>query len=278
MLRFATAGIPNVFKKGGYVKAIPRMRDELGISAMEVEFVRGARMRPELAAEIGALAKEHDVALTVHGPYYINLNAVDPEKRVNSRKHITDSARLGSLMGARSVTFHAAFFLKMDGETVYRSVKSEMELIRAELADEGITIQLKPELTGKPTQWGSLEELLRLSKDLPGVEPCIDFAHNHARYGGGRNSYQDFAHVFDEIRNTLGAEALKNMHMHVSGIEYTAKGERKHLVFTEADFAYKDFLRVLLDYEIEGVLVCESPSIEEDTILLSNLYKEMSKA
>ncbi|GAB4157522.1 MAG: deoxyribonuclease IV [Planctomycetota bacterium] len=275
MLRFGTAGLPLRLKKGDYRHAMPMLRNELGLDAIEVEFVHGARMKPEIAVEVGELARKNDIAITIHGPYYINLNAVEPEKRESSRNHIISSARLGKLMGARSVTFHAAFYLKQDPEEVFQVVRSELTEIVRVLRDEDNFVSIRPELTGKPSQWGDIFEIVRVSSEVEGVLPCVDFAHNHARYGGKRNSYADFAALLEEVRGKLGPEVLKNMHMHVSGIEYTPMGERKHLVFAEADFRYKDLLRALIDYGVEGVLICESPSIEDDTMFLKREYDEL---
>ncbi len=277
MLRFATAGLPHCLTKGDYRHAMPLLRNELGLDAIEVEFVHGARMKPEVAQEVGELARKHDIAITIHGPYYINLNAVEPEKRESSRNHILSSARIGKLMGARSVTFHPAFYLKMDPEVVYATVRDEMAFLQRTLQEEGNPVRLSPELTGKPTQWGSIEELVRLGKDLPGIIPCIDFAHHHARSGGRRNSYQEFAAVLQALVDGLGPQVLSDMHMHVSGIAYTPKGESKHLVFAEADLKYQELLQALLDFNVQGVMVCESPSIEDDTMFLKSEYLRLAR-
>ena len=253
------------------------MRSELKLDAIEIEFVHGARMRPEVARELGELAAEHDVALTVHGPYYINFNAREPEKIERSHQHILRSARLAQLMGARYVTFHPAFYLKMDPETVYRKVRDELGKLLDALQAEGIRVQIRPELTGKPTQFGSLEELLRLSGDLPALRPCIDFAHHHARAGGSRNDVESFRAVLDSISDSIGPEALFDMHMHFSGIDYGPKGERKHLVLEESDMDWKGFLQLLHDRGVGGVLVCESPSIEEDAMRMADYYRSLQE-
>ncbi|HOB22894.1 MAG TPA: hypothetical protein PKI30_08590, partial [Bacillota bacterium] len=102
---------------------------------------------------------------------------------------------------------------------------------------------LRPELMGKPTQFGSLEELLRLSQELP-VLPCLDFSHFHARTGEF-NTFEEFASILEQLEQALGEEALKNLHLHISGIDYGPKGERKHLVFADADFNYQELMNVL---------------------------------
>ncbi len=275
MLRFGPAGLPARMKKGDYRDAMPLLRSELGLDAIEVEFVYGARMKPEVARETGELAREYDIAVTVHAPYYINLNAVEPDKRERSRNHILASARLGKLLGARSVTFHAAFYLKMDKKKVYETVRDELKALAETLRAEDNPVLLKPELTGKPTQWGDLEEIVAVSEEIEGVEPCVDFAHYHARTAGGQNDYDHFCATLDYIASRLGRDALSRMHMHVAGIDYGPKGEKKHLNLEESDMRYVELLRALKDFDVCGSLICESPNLEEDAMLLARTWREL---
>ena len=71
---------------------------------MEVEFVRGVSMNEEKAKEVGKVAKELGIRLSVHAPYYINL--CNPEKLRDSEKRIIDSCHRGHAMGAGTVVFH----------------------------------------------------------------------------------------------------------------------------------------------------------------------------
>ena len=105
--------------------------------------------------------------------------------------------------------------------------------------------------------------------------PCIDFSHIHARTGGEYNTYDEFAHVLDRIGKELGVEALENFHAHLAGIEYTQKGERHHLNLEESDMNYKDLLKAFKDFGIKGAVVCESPNIEDDTMLIKNYYNSL---
>ncbi|MEK6937589.1 MAG: TIM barrel protein, partial [Nanoarchaeota archaeon] len=125
-----------------------------------------------------------------------------------------------------------------------------------------------PETTGKPTQWGDLKEILRLSQELEQVLPCIDFSHLHARTGGKNNTYEEFRQMLVEVEKAKGREALNNMHIHVSGINYTAKGERNHLNLQESDLNYKDLIKAWKEFKIKGVVISESPNIEGDALLM----------
>jgi deoxyribonuclease-4 len=150
-----------------------------------------------------------------------------------------------------------------------------MEDIIGTLKSEGIEIWVRPELTGKASQWGDLGELIRISKDVEMVLPCVDFSHLHARTAGGWNTYDEFCKIFEKIGTELGDVALKNFHAHVAGIEYTQKGERRHLMLDESDFDYKNLMRAFRDFGVKGVVVSESPDIEADAMLLQRTYEAL---
>jgi len=273
-LRIGTAGIPASTKPRSTANAVKRLA-ELGLRHMEIEFVRGVRMGEETAREIRSLAEEHDISLTVHAPYYVNLNSAEPEKIVASKERIIQAARAGAWAGAKSVTFHAAYYHADDPDEVFERVKLQMADMLERLADENIQIRLSPETTGGPTQFGTLEELVRLGEELPGVYPCVDFSHLFARSLGEFNSYEHFASAMELIRNRLGEGALKEQHIHLSGIEYGDKGEKRHLPLVETELKYGEVLKALVDYDVAGWLTCESPILEEDALILQGLYHEL---
>jgi deoxyribonuclease-4 len=274
-LVFGPAGIPVSCAKRDVVVGIRRVA-ELGLGAMEMEFVRGVRMSDELAAEARAAAKETGIRLTAHGPFWINLNAKEPRKLKNSYGYIEATAKAADAAGAKSITFHAASGMGDPAEVAFRKTMSELKKVVKKIRSRGITLDIRPELAGKPAQVGSLEEILELSKKIPGVKPCIDFAHDHARHGEA-NTYEAFVATLERTAKALGRRALQDMHMHVSGIEYGPKGERKHLVLKESDFNYKALLRALKDMDCAGILICESPNLEEDALLLQRSYRRLKK-
>jgi deoxyribonuclease-4 len=153
-------------------------------------------------------------------------------------------------------------------------VKENLEHILAQLREEGNGVTIRPEITGKGSQFGTLEEVLQLSAEVEGLAPAVDFAHLHAR-AGRVNSYDEFAAILGQVESALGRKALDDIHIHVSGIEYGPKGERKHLVFADSDFRYADLLRALKDFDVRGLLICESPNLEEDALLLQGTYHSL---
>ncbi|MDD2438894.1 MAG: TIM barrel protein [Methanosarcinaceae archaeon] len=272
-LLFGTAGIPLRASKRNSVSGIKRIR-ELGLGCMELEFVQGVRMQAPGAKKVFEAAKKEEIALSVHAPYYINLNSSEPEKKKASLERIYQAAKIGKLCGAESIVFHAAFYQKSSKEETYIKISKCLQELGEKLRNDGISVLLRPETMGKNSQFGTLEELLSLSYEIEGVRPCLDFSHLHAREGKV-NSYPEFVGIFERVEEVLGKEGLYDMHMHVSGIDYGKKGEKKHLCLEESDFNYPDLLKAFKDFKVKGLLICESPNLEEDALLLKNFYANL---
>jgi len=273
-LLFGTGGVPVSAKLRSTEAGIERIA-ELGLGCMEIEFVQGVRMSPKVAVSVGELAARKKVVLTAHGPYFINLNAVEPEKVHMSKERILQTARIAALFGAKSITFHAAFYLKSTPAETYAVVRRHLEEIVNILKNEGNKVTISPEVTGKPSQFGTLEEIFQLSSEIEGVAPCIDFSHWHARTGKA-NSYQEFLNILDQIERKLGRRALDNMHIHLSGIAYGKKGEIKHLMLSDSDLQYAELLKALKERKAKGVIISESvPYLENDALLLQQTYQEL---
>ena len=269
-LLFGTAGIPHSSKSQTTQAGVMRIH-ELGLGCMEVEFVQGVRMSNSSALPVGEVARKQGVRLTAHAPYFINLNSQEEEKVVASRQRILQTARITSAFGGEGIVFHAAFYMKRPPDEVYERVKRHLAEIIEQLDKERKRVWIRPEATGKGSQFGTLNEILRLSAEIDGVAPCIDFAHLHARTGKC-NSYQEFSQILDQVGNKLGRKELDNLHLHVSGIEYGDKGERKHLNLRESDFQYVELLQALRDHDARGIVICESPNLEGDALLLQETW------
>ncbi len=274
---FGVAGVPHSSKGRSTIDGVKAIK-KLGLDAMEVQFVRGVKMKEEKAKEVGSVAKALGVTLTVHAPYYINLNSPEREKFEASVKRLYDSARIGSFFDARGIVFHPGYYLKSSKAKAYERVRAGVEEVLKKLEMDGIDSKLRPETTGKPTQFGELEELLRLSSEFMelgyDVMPCIDFAHIHARYRR-YNTYDEFVEILEEVEGYLGKNALKRMHIHISGIDYGMRGEREHLNLEESDMNWRELLKALKDSNADGIMICESPNLEEDAKMLKDAWKSI---
>ena len=268
-LNFITAGMPLRTGKASYTKAFEVLK-EMNLDGMELEFVHGVRMNDANRDFVKEMSK--DFVITAHGPFYINLNSQEEEKIDASLQRIIDTAYVAKQAGAFSITYHAAFYMGKDKETVYNQVKTQTRRILDVLENENIDVWIRPETTGKATQWGDLDEIIRLSKEFEQVLPCVDFSHLHARSAGEYNTYDEFSKILEKMGTEIGEYALENFHGHLAGIEYTAKGEKQHLNLENSDMNYKDLMKAMKEFNVKGALVCESPNIEDDCKLLKDYY------
>ncbi len=269
-LVFGTGGIPHSSTGGSAVSGVRRIR-ELGLGCMELEFVRQAKMSQSTAREVAAAARQNGVRLSAHAPYYINFNSREPEKVTASQARLLQTARIADACGARSVVFHAAFYMGDPPEKVYSMVRQNLSVVQAQARHEGLQVDFRPEVMGKVSEFGTLEEVCRLSQELNGIKPAVDVAHWHAREGQF-NTYSEFVAVFDSIGRLLGPASLKDLHLHVSGIRYGSRGEISHRDLADSDFNFRDLLKALRDVDAAGSVVCESPALEADALLLQDAY------
>lgn len=274
-LIFGTAGIPLRAKGLGTVEGIKTVK-KLGLDAMEIEFVQQVNISKQAAPDVRKTAEENNILLSCHGQYYVNLSPTDPAKLKASMKRMVDAATRMHELGGWSITWHTAFYLGRTKEATYDIVKKNFGQVIKDLKNNGVKdIWLRPETTGKETQWGDLKECIKLSQDFEGVLPCVDFAHLHARYNGKNNTIPEFRVIMDELEKGLGRECLDNMHIQVCGINYGPKGEKNHLNLKDSDLKWQDLLKVWKEYKIKGVVIAETPNIEEDSLLLQKTWKKL---
>jgi deoxyribonuclease-4 len=269
-LMFGTAGLPAAAKGLGTAAGIDAIAD-MGLDAMELQFVRGVWMTGEIAKQVRRRARARKVYLTAHAPYWLNLNSPDPGVVRASMDRIMNSAAVADQAGARHLAFHAAFYCGDSPSRAFGKVKRRLKRLASRAASKGLKIFLSPELMGRPSQFGSLDEIIGLCSEIDGVTPCIDFSHNHARTGGC-NTYEEYCELLDKVRRALGGRALRRMHIHIAGIDYGPKGERKHLNLKESDMNFKALTAALKDRGAGGIVICESPNIEKDALLLKKTY------
>ena len=271
-LNFITAGMPLRTGKGSYPQAFDVLK-EMALDGMELEFVHGVRMSD--ANRDYVKEQSNNFVITAHGPFYINLNSKEEEKIDASVQRIIDTAAVAHEAGAFSITYHAAFYMGKNKEEVFNQVKTQTKRIIDILENENINVWIRPETTGKATQWGDIDEIINLSKEFEQVLPCVDFSHLHARSVGEFNTYDEFSRVLEKMGKEIGQYALDNFHGHLAGIEYTSKGEKQHLNLENSDMNYKDLIKAMKTFNVKGALVCESPNIEDDCKLLKDYYTSL---
>jgi deoxyribonuclease-4 len=274
VFRFGTVGAPASTppRPGGSAGAVQPLAG-LGLGAFEMAWVQSVRVTEATCVSIRQAAQAAGVLLSVHAPYYINLNA-SAEEWPKSRKRLMDAAHFGNLAGATDIVFHPGSYFLRPAEEVLQTAIPRLKGCVEELRRAGNPVRLRPEVMGRSAMLGSLEDVLAMAQEVEGVEPCLDFAHLHARAGdGSMNSYDDWKRVLTRYRRALGAASLKRLHCHLSGIEYTPRGERQHLMLTQSDFDLNGLIRALAELKCGGRIVCESPVMDEDARLIQRTWE-----
>ncbi len=275
--RFGTVGSPTGTPKkpGGSVGAI-EFSKSIGLTAFELGWVQSVRVSEETCALIKQTASEQGVAISVHAPYFINLNATD-EEWPKSRKRLMDAAHYGNLAGATDIIFHPGSYFERPPEEVLKVAIPRLKGCVDELRKAGNPVTIRPETMGKSAMLGSAADTFEMAKSIQGVEPCLDFAHLHARPGdGSMNTYEEWSALLTAYQKAVGKAALKHLHIHLSGIEYGPKGEKNHLKLAEADLDLKALFRALSEFGCAGRILCESPIMEEDALNMKKAWVKVS--
>lgn len=273
MIYLGPAGIPVSAKGGSTLDGIRRV-SELGLNAMEVEFVRGVAMGNKMAEEVGELSRELKIDMSVHCPYYVNLCSVEKAKVKASKKRILDSAERASHMGAHVAVFHPGFYGAQTPEEAFERAESAVHDMLDKMKSKGIRgVTLGLETTGKMSAFGNLEELVELCRKVRGCAPVIDFSHIWARAAGKI----DYSEVFEKLKPLN----LKHVHSHFAGMEWTpAKvpghgNERRHLPMKVGKPPFEPLAKEILKQKIDITIISESPVLELDSLVMKETFEKL---
>jgi deoxyribonuclease IV len=275
-IRFGLVGSPPTTPApGGTCETLKHLR-AIGLDHLEIAWVRSVSITDPACADIKTMADQQRMSVSIHAPYFINLNSQTSELMAKSDERLLNAARKGYLSGATDIVFHPGSYHNQPAEIVYERAKQKLLELTGILREEGVKVTLRPETMGKSAMFGTLEETVELSRDVPGVLPAIDFAHCHARTGK-LNSYDEFASMLKTVENGLGRAGLESLHVHLSGIAYGAKGEKHHLPLNEADLNYRELLQAMLDFGVIGSVAVESPEPFQlaDALTLQATYRRL---
>ncbi len=282
MARFGPAGSADSFAEMGYKKTeqMPEYLAKMGLNAFEYQCGRGVRVNAATAEKFARLARDADIAVSLHAPYYISLSSVEEEKRRKSVDYILQSARAVKLLGGNRIVVHSGSCAKMSREEALALAMQAMDWAIAALDAEGLSdVRICPEVMGKLNQLGTLEEVVALCRLDERMLPCVDFGHLNARTFGGLKTPDDFKKVFDTIENALGNARLKEFHAHFSKIEFTENGgEKRHLTFEDTVFGpdFDPLAELIVQRGCHPTVICESAGTQaEDARWMRARYEEM---
>jgi len=235
---------------------------KLGLDAVEIEFTYSVWMTPAQAKKIKELNKKLGLKLSIHAQYWINLNSKEKAKVEASKKRILKCCEIGHLVGAKYIVFHPAFYSGNTREEAYENVKKQVLDIQKEIKKNKWDVVLCPETTGKVSQFGDLDELIKLKKET-GCHLCIDFAHLKAKNLGDI----DYNEVAKKIKN------LGYIHAHFSGIIWTDRGEKKHVLTKDKDI--EELLKILKNHKIDCTIINESPDPMGDSLKTKKILQKI---
>jgi len=240
---------------------------EEGLNAMEVQFVRGARMKESTAKEIGKEAEKNDILLSIHAPYYINLNSEKEETIEKSKERIMKSARLGDAMGAWIITVHAGYYSGMSSEEATKIIGNGVVECAEMIKEEGLEVKIGLEQMGKEKSWGTLDEIEKVMERTDLAVPVLDFAHYHARFDGALETEEDFRNLIEKYESIHDGR----LHSHFSSIEYTDKGEKEHLNVEEHEPDFRKLAPILKEKDYDITVICETPELDRDSLRMKDI-------
>ena len=271
---FGPGGNSEAFSLAGYKSTLfaPSWVSEIGLDAYEYEAGNGLSASPAMLSSIGEEAKRNNIKMSYHTPYFISLSGIVTETRLKSIGYIRESLDAAKLLGAKTIVVHCGSCAKISRDEAMRLAADTLIRTLNEVDTYGIKIGI--ETMGKKNQLGTLEEVLELCRIDSKLAPVVDFGHLNARDCGVFKSSDDFLRVFERIERALGRDVADNLHCHFSKIEWTDKGEKRHLTFEDSIYGpeYEHFVEAIIKGGYSPTVICESSGTQSDDALKMKKY------
>ena len=279
MIKFGPSGAPTRFYDEGHktTEEMPLWVKQNGLDCFEYSFGRGVNLGEAKAKSIAEAFKKENIEISVHAPYFINLATPEKDKAENSFNYILSSAVVGRIMGANRVVFHPAAQGKESRETAVNRTIARLIELKSIIEERGFTdMKFCPETMGKIAQIGTIEEITHFCTLADFYYPTVDFGHVNAREQGSLKTKEDYIVRLKYMMNLLGYEKVNDMHVHFSKVEYTAKGEKRHLTFEDTIFGpdYKPFIEAIVELNLHPYIVSESAGTQADDAKTMKDYYE----
>ncbi|MEM4166334.1 MAG: TIM barrel protein [Candidatus Bilamarchaeaceae archaeon] len=276
-VRFGPAGIPIQCEGRSTLDGV-RCCYELGLKAMEMEFVQGVRLNKNAAAEVGKVAEQLDISLSSHAPYFINFCSKEEKKIKNSIRNLVEAAVATASAKGSITVFHPGFYQGQEKEEAYQRAKKNIMAAYEKVKEAGAEkVILGAETVGKKSAFGGFEEVVRLASELEYVQPVLDFAHMHARRDFIIKGVDDYRKIFEILEKKLG-DYVHHFHSHFSEIRYSEKGELSHLPLgTNNEPPIEPLLKVIVENGYSGTIICETPQLDIDAQKMQKIYSRMVK-
>ena len=281
-VKFGPAGCCDAFFDAGYKSAleVPVWLSQNGLDCFEYQCGHGVRISEDAAHILGDRARQNNIALSVHAPYYISLSSVEEEKRDKSIDYILQTLNAAKHMGADRIVVHSGSCGSITRREALKLASDTLARAAAAADQNGFgDIHICPETMGKVKQLGNVDEVIKLCQIDERFIPAIDFGHVNAMTLGSLKTTDDFKEIFDKAVNKLGVERASNMHAHFSRIEYTNAGEKKHRTLDETEFEpnFEPLAEVLAANNYSMRIICESAGTQtRDAAEMKKIMQEIS--
>ncbi len=281
MIQFGPSGNSESFYAQGYshTEESAKFVKDMGLDCFEYSFGRGVRMTDAKAVSIGQAFKEQGIEISVHAPYYINFANPEAENAEKSYNYVLESGRVLKLMGGKRCVFHSATQGKMDRESAVSLTEERLKVLRDRIYEAGLNdLYFCPETMGKIAQIGTLEEIVRFCKIDPVYLPTVDFGHLNAREQGSLKTVEDYRSRLEYMISELGYERVKHFHVHFSKIQYSEKGEVRHLTLEDTIYGpeFAPLAVALKELKLEPYIVSESAGTQaEDALAMKRMYESV---
>ncbi|TFH07021.1 MAG: hypothetical protein E4H14_09480 [Candidatus Thorarchaeota archaeon] len=276
LVLFGPAGYPADAR--GKVEHVFQILVEAGMTSLEYAAVHGLRTSEEKAKLIGDLARKNNIAMSMHAAYYISIASTDPQIREHSRMRLIKALKFAPLMNVKRIVFHPGTHGGLSREDAHVVIRDSLQSVWEEAGHLGGGALLAPEIAGKLSMFGSVEQIIKLCQDVDGCIPTIDWAHLYARSQGGVNDKDSYLKIIGQFENELGDLFLDNMHFHISAIAYTEKGEASHKPFGgEWGPDLYPLMEIVHEVGYKPTFICESPNPLQGALYAKFLLEEIKK-
>ena len=278
MIRFGPAGNANSFYEAGYKSSleVPQYLASLGLNAYEYQCGRGVNVKKEFCQQLGEKAGEHEIFLSIHAPYFINLGTGDPTVMESSLRHITRSLTAARDMGATRIVVHPGSVGKGSREEAMTRAKSLLARVAEELLPSFSGIYLCLETMGKLNQLGTVDEIISLCQVDKAYIPAVDFGHLHARGMGAITGLDEYEEILNRIDLGLGGGIVQDLHVHFSAIEFSRGGEVRHRTFAESEYGpdFQPLAAIIARDSLTPVIISESAGFQnEDALVMKEMVQ-----
>jgi deoxyribonuclease-4 len=273
---FGPAGYPSEAR--GNVKRVFQILKEAGVNALEYAAVHGLKTREEKARVIGELSNQFGITMSLHAAYYISLASKTSRIRASSKERLVKALQFAPLMNVKRIVFHPGYLGGMSEDEAHKVIRDALRGVWDVAGNRRNEVFLAPEIAGKLSAYGSIDQIIRLCQEVEGCIPTIDWAHLYARSQGAVNDKHSYLKVLTRFENDLGELFVNNMHFHISGITFTEKGEAAHRPLgQEWGPDILPLVKIVREVGYKPTFISESTNPLQGALYVKFLFEELEK-